>query len=135
MKEDWLYHRGDVYCADLDPAVGSEQGGIRPVVVIQNDIVNKYAPTLIVVTVTSKIRKKEYMPTHFLIKDNPAFKTASVIQAEQIHTIDKKKVLSYLGKLTPKEMREVDKSVIISLALNVLKRRSPKKHTQDKERT
>ena len=67
MKEDWLYHRGDVYCADLDPAVGSEQGGIRPVVVIQNDIGNKYAPTLIVVTVTSKIRKKEYMPTHFFI--------------------------------------------------------------------
>ena len=56
MKENWVYRRGDIYCADLDPVVGSEQGGIRPVIVIQNDTGNRYSPTLIVATVTTKIR-------------------------------------------------------------------------------
>ena len=63
MKENWVYRRGDIYCADLDPVVGSEQGGVRPVIVIQNDTGNKHSPTLIVATVTTKIRKKENMPT------------------------------------------------------------------------
>ena len=89
MKEDWVYRRGDIYFADLDPVVGSEQGGTRPVIVIQNDTGNKHSPTLIVATVTTKIRKKENMPTHLLIKDNPAFREASVVQLEQIRTIDK----------------------------------------------
>ena len=71
MKENWVYRRGDIYCADLNPVIGSEQGGTRPVVVIQNDTGNKHAPTLIVATVTSKTRKKEQMPTHYLIKNNP----------------------------------------------------------------
>ena len=59
MKEDWVYRRGDIYFADLDPVVGSEQGGTRPVIVIQNDTGNKHSPTLIVATVTTRIRKKE----------------------------------------------------------------------------
>lgn len=69
MKENWVYRRGDIYCADLDPVVGSEQGGIRPVIVIQNDTGNRYSPTLIVATVTTKIR-----------------------------TIDKRRIDNYLGK-------------------------------------
>ena len=69
MKENWVYRRGDIYCADLDPVVGSEQGGIRPVIVIQNDTSNRYSPTLIVATVTTKIR-----------------------------TIDKRRIDNYLGK-------------------------------------
>ena len=89
MKENWVYCRGDIYCAKLDPVVGSEQGGIRPVIVIQNDTGNKHAPTLIVATVTTRIHKKANMPTHFVIYDNPAFKEASVVQLEQIRTIDK----------------------------------------------
>ena len=64
MKKNWVYRRGDIYCADLNPVIGSEQGGTRPVVVIQNDTGNKHAPTLIVATVTSKTRKKEQMNTH-----------------------------------------------------------------------
>lgn len=72
MKENWVYCRGDIYCANLDPVVGSEQGGIRPVIVIQNDTGNKHAPTLIVATVTTRIHKKANMPTHFVIYDNPA---------------------------------------------------------------
>ena len=69
MKENWVYCRGDIYCAKLDPVVGSEQGGIRPVIVIQNDTGNKHAPTLIVATVTTRIHKKANMPTHFVIYD------------------------------------------------------------------
>lgn len=69
MKENWVYCRGDIYCANLDPVVGSEQGGIRPVIVIQNDTGNKHAPTLIVATVTTRIHKKANMPTHFVIYD------------------------------------------------------------------
>lgn len=69
MKENWVYRRGDIYCADLDPVVGSEQGGIRPVIVIQNDTGNRYSPTLIVATVTTKIC-----------------------------TIDKRRIDNYLGK-------------------------------------
>lgn len=59
MKENWVYRRGDIYCADLDPVVGSEQGGIRPVIVIQNDTGNRYSPTLIVATVTTKMQKRQ----------------------------------------------------------------------------
>ena len=97
MKENWVYCRGDIYCAKLDPVVGSEQGGIRPVIVIQNDTGNKHAPTLIVATVTTRIHKKANMPTHFVIYDNPAFKEASVVQLEQIRTIDKSRIDNYLG--------------------------------------
>ena len=99
MKENWVYRRGDIYCADLDPVVGSEQGGIRPVIVIQNDTGNKHAPTLIVATVTTRIHKKANMPTHLVIYDNPAFKEASVVQLEQIRTIDKSRIDNYLGKV------------------------------------
>ena len=117
MKENWVYRRGDIYCADLDPVVGSEQGGIRPVIVIQNDTGNRYSPTLIVATVTTKIRKKENMPTHLLIRDNPALKEASVLQLEQIRTIDKRRIDNYLGKVTPREMVAIQKDLSVSLAM------------------
>ena len=126
MKEDWVYRRGDIYCADLDPVVGSEQGGVRPVIVIQNDTGNKHSPTLIVATVTTKIRKKENMPTHLLIKDNPAFREASVVQLEQIRTIDKRRIDNYLGKVTSREMVAIEKALSISLAMEKLKKRSAK---------
>ena len=116
MKENWVYCRGDIYCAKLDPVVGSEQGGIRPVIVIQNDTGNKHAPTLIVATVTTRIHKKANMPTHFVIYDNPAFKEASVVQLEQIRTIDKSRI----------EMVAIEKALSVSLAMEQLKKRSPK---------
>ena len=133
MKENWVYHRGDIYCADLDPVVGSEQGGIRPVIVIQNDTGNRYSPTLIVATVTTKIRKKENMPSHLLIRDNPAFKEASVVQLEQIRTIDKRRIDNYLGKVTPREMVAIEKALSVSLAMEQLKKRSTK-HKPKKEK-
>ena len=124
MKEDWVYRRGDMYFADLDPVVGSEQGGTRPVIVIQNDTGNKHSPTLIVATVTTRIRKKENMPTHLLIKDNPAFREASVVQLEQIRTIDKCRIDNYLGKVTPREMVAIEKALSISLAMEQLKKQT-----------
>ena len=133
MKENWVYRRGDIYCADLDPVVGSEQGGVRPVIVIQNDTGNKHSPTLIVATVTTKIRKKENMPTHLLIRDKPAFKEASVVQLEQIRTIDKRRIDNYLGKVTPREMVAIEKALSVSLAMEQLKKRSTK-HKPKKEK-
>ena len=117
MKENWVYCRGDIYCANLDPVVGSEQGGIRPVIVIQNDTGNKHAPTLIVATVTTRIHKKANMPTHFVIYDNPAFKEASVVQLEQIRTIDKKRLVQYIGKLSEGECRGLNHALAISVGL------------------
>ena len=124
MKEDWVYRRGDIYFADLDPVVGSEQGGTRPVIVIQNDTGNKHSPTLIVATVTTRIRKKENMPTHLLIKDNPAFREASVVQLEQIRTSDKGRIDNYLGEVTPHEMVAIEKALSISLAMEQLKKQT-----------
>lgn len=71
MKKDWTYRRGDIYYADLNPVCGSEQGGKRPVVVIQNDMGNTHAPTLIVATITTKADKRKF-PTHYLVKENAA---------------------------------------------------------------
>ena len=116
MKKDWTYRRGDIYYADLNPVCGSEQGGKRPVVVIQNDMGNTYAPTLIVATITTKADKRKF-PTHYLVKENAAFDEPSTIMLEQLRTIDKNRVLGYLGKIPPKEMLNVDKALMLSLAL------------------
>lgn len=82
IPKDWKYLRGDIYFADMEPHIGSEQGGTRPVVVLQNDVGNRYAPTLIVATVTSRTEKKKHQPTHVLIDRNTAFEKPSVVQLE-----------------------------------------------------
>lgn len=120
MKENWVYRRGDIYYADLTQYLGSEQGGIRPVVVIQNNLGNYYAPTLIVATVTSRADKKLGQPTHILIKKNRAFMKPSVVQLEQLFTIDKQRVQRYLGKLAKQEIGSVDKALAVSIALTGL---------------
>ena len=120
MPKDWKYLRGDIYYADMEPHIGSEQGGTRPVVVLQNDVGNRYAPTLIVATVTSRTEKKRYQPTHVLIAHNTAFEKPSVVQLEQIFTIDKSRVQRFLGRLTQDEMQEIEKGVVSSLDLNEL---------------
>ena len=104
----------------MEPHIGSEQGGIRPVVVLQNDVGNRYAPTLIVATVTSRIAKKADQPTHVLIDRNPAFATPSMVQAEQIFTIDKSRIQRFLGQVTQQEMYQIDRAVVSSLDLNAL---------------
>lgn len=120
MNKDWVYRRGDIYYADLNPVCGSEQGGLRPVVVIQNNIGNKHAPTLIVAMVTTKTTKKANLPTHYLIRNNDAFAEPSIVLLEQIRTIDKKRIKSYLGKTTEKELLGIDKALVRSLSLAYL---------------
>lgn len=117
IPKDWKYLKGDIYYADMDPHIGSEQGGSRPVVVLQNDVGNCYAPTLIVATVTSRTEKKKYQPTHVLIAHNTAFEKPSVVQLEQIFTIDKSRIQRFLGRLTQDEMQEIEKGVVSSLDL------------------
>ncbi|MBQ5562190.1 MAG: type II toxin-antitoxin system PemK/MazF family toxin [Clostridia bacterium] len=104
--------KGEIYYADLSPVVGSEQGGIRPVVILQNDKGNHYSSTTIIAAVTSR-KKKNYLPTHIEIK-NPNLKRKSVIMLEQVRTIDKSRLLGYIGKVDEGTMRKIDKAVKIS---------------------
>lgn len=117
VTKNFGFRRGEIYFADLDPHYGSEQGGKRPVIVIQNNTGNKFAPTVIVAAVTSKVSKKPNQPTHVLIEQNPAFSRPSVVQLEQIFTIDKSRIQRFLGRLTQNEMQEIEKGVVSSLAL------------------
>ena len=115
--QNWKFQRGDIFFTRFDNATGSEQSGNRPAVVLQNDVGNFYSPTLIVATLTSKAAKKYTQPTHCLLV-NEFLSVPSIVQAEQIFTVDKSRVLKYLGHLTPEEMSRVDDAVRASLALN-----------------
>ena len=117
MIQNWKFQRGDIFFTRFDNAIGSEQSGNRPAVVLQNDVGNFYSPTLIVATLTSKSAKKYTQPTHCLLV-NDFLSVPSIVQAEQIFTIDKSRVLKFLGHLTPEEMSRVDDAVRASLALN-----------------
>ena len=109
--------RGDIYYAKLGKTVGSVQGKIRPVVVLQNDKGNKHSPTLIVATITSKSRKKRTLPTHVIFKmDDLPFE--SVVQLEQITTIDKKQLLNFVSQMPQSAMNRVDEAIRVSLSLN-----------------
>ena len=112
------FRRGEIYFADLDPHYGSEQGGKRPVIVIQNNTGNKFAPTVIVAAVTSKVSKKPNQPTHVLIDRNPAFSRPSMVLLEQIFTIDKERIQRLLGQTTPDEMYQINEALMNSLDLN-----------------
>lgn len=110
VTKDFGFLRGEIYYADLDPHYGSEQGGKRPVIVIQNNTGNKFAPTVIVAAVTSKVSKKPNQPTHVLIEKNPAFSRPSVVLLEQIFTIDKERIQRLLGQTTPDEMYQINEA-------------------------
>lgn len=118
VTKNFGFRRGEIYFADLDPHYGSEQGGKRPVIVIQNNTGNKFAPTVIVAAVTSKVSKKPNQPTHVLIEQNPAFSRPSVVLLEQIFTIDKERIQRLLGQTTPDEMYQINEALINSLDLN-----------------
>ena len=112
--------RGYLYYADLSPVVGSEQGGVRPVLIIQNDIGNKYSPTVIVSAITSQINKAK-LPTHVEISAHEyGLNKDSVILLEQIRTIDKKRLREKIGCLDKNMMLKVDNSLQISLGLFTL---------------
>ena len=109
--------RGDIFYADLSPVVGSEQGGIRPVIIIQNNIGNRYSPTVIISAITSQINKAK-LPTHVEISSEEyGLNRDSVVLLEQIRTIDKKRVKEKIGRMTEEDMNKVNKSLLISLGL------------------
>lgn len=109
--------RGDIYFANLNPVIGSEQGGTRPVLVLQNDIGNRYSPTTIVAAVTSRI-KKGWLPTHVeLPKKNSHLEKDSVILLEQLRTIDRCRLKERVARLDPEVMRRVDEALAISVGL------------------
>ena len=109
--------RGDIFYADLSPVVGSEQGGIRPVIIIQNDIGNRYIPTVIVAAITSQINKAK-LPTHVEISSEEyGLNRVSVVLLEQIRTLDKKRLKEKIGHMTEDDMKKVNKSLLISLNL------------------
>lgn len=109
--------RGDIFIVDLDETIGSVQSGLRPVVVIQNDIGNKHSTTLIVASITSKSKKKREMPTHIVLNIEELPKE-SIVQLEQITTVDKQQILEFIGTMPIAVMDEIDRAIKISLALN-----------------
>lgn len=113
MKFD--IERGELYYADLDPVEGSEQGGVRPVLIIQNDTGNKFSTTTIIAPISSYKHNKKEIPTHYIL--NRVLENKSFVLMEQIRVIDKMRLIRYLGKLKDNEMDQIDEMVAISLGL------------------
>ena len=112
-----IVKRGDIFYADLSPVVGSEQGGVRPVLVVQNDVGNKYSPTVIVAAITSQINKAK-MPTHIeLAGDEYGLSKDSVVLMEQIRTVDKKRLKEKIGHIDSERIVSVDEALKISFGL------------------
>lgn len=115
IREVETIKRGEIYFADLSPVIGSEQGGIRPVLVVQNDIGNKYSPTVIVSAITSKLTKAK-LPTHIeLPASEYNLPKDSVCLLEQIRTIDKQRLREKVSYIGLKKMKEVERALLISL--------------------
>ena len=110
--------RGDIYYADLSPVVGSEQGGVRPVLIVQNDVGNRYSPTVIAAAITSQMNKAK-LPTHIeLNKEGYGLIKDSVILLEQVRTIDKKRLKEKMGHLDEDLMQQVNNAINVSFGLN-----------------
>ena len=113
-----VIRRGDIYYADLRPVIGSEQGGVRPVLVIQNDIGNKHSPTVICAAITSKMNKAK-LPTHVELNTRRcAMVRDSVILLEQLRTIDKQRLKEYVCHIDSAMLQEVDRALKVSLELD-----------------
>lgn len=109
--------RGEIYYADLSPVRGSEQGGIRPVLIIQNDVGNKYSPTTIVACLTTKCTEKHKLPTHILLNKDCGLPKDSMALLEQIRTIDKSRLTNKIGKLNEEDIHKVEKALMISIGV------------------
>ena len=110
-------HRGDIYYADLSPVVGSEQGGVRPVLIVQNDVGNRFSPTVIAAAITSQMNKAK-LPTHIeLTGRNVGLTKDSVVLLEQIRTIDKRRLREHMGRLDAAMMNQVDNAIAVSFGL------------------
>lgn len=112
--------RGDIFYADLSPVIGSEQGGLRPVLIVQNDVGNKYSPTVIAAAITSKMSKTK-LPTHIdIYAKDVGLSKDSVVLLEQIRTIDKKRLKEKMGHLDEMTMNEVNNAISVSFGLGVI---------------
>lgn len=109
-----MIKRGELYYADLSPVVGSEQGGIRPVLIVQNDVGNKYSPTVIAVAVTGQINKAR-LPTHIALDTTCGLAKDSVVLTEQVRTLDKRRLKEKIGSLDDSVMQKVNNALLISL--------------------
>lgn len=114
LKRSEMVKRGEIYYADLSPVVGSEQGGIRPVLIVQNDIGNKYSPTVIAAAITSQLSKAK-LPTHIEIGSQSGLAKDSVVLLEQIRTLDKKRLKEKICDLPEIKMAEINQALLISL--------------------
>ena len=115
MKEQ--LKRGDIYYADLDPTIGSEQDGYRPVLVVQNNIGNVHSPTVVIVPLTTKI-KKNHLPTHVSIPTGDGVEEDSIALAEQIRTIDRSRLGEFIGRLDDRLQAKIDKALAVSIGLS-----------------
>lgn len=112
-----IYSRGELYFADLGNGVGSEQNGNRPVAVIQNDTGNRYSPTVIVAAITSQTATKHHLPTHCFVGEECGLSQPSIILLEQLRTVDKQRLGSYIGHLNPLQLQYLDCALAVSLNL------------------
>ena len=111
--------RGDIYYADLSPVVGSEQGGLRPVLIIQNDVGNKHSPTVIAAAITSKMGKSR-LPTHIdIYAERAGLAKDSVVLLEQVRTLDKQRLKEKMGHLDDRMMTEINNAIAVSFGLGV----------------
>ena len=109
--------RGDIYYADLSPVVGSEQGGVRPVLIVQNNVGNRYSPTVIAAAITSQVNKNR-LPTHISVRaDRCGLAKDSIILTEQIRTLDKRRLREKMGTLDERARRHVDEALAVSFGL------------------
>jgi mRNA interferase MazF len=109
--------RGDIFYADLSPVVGSEQGGIRPVLIVQNDVGNKFSPTVIAAAITSQKYKTD-LPTHIKVNaDGSGLARDSIVLLEQVRTLDKRRLKERMGNLETRDMQRVDRALSVSLGI------------------
>ena len=112
-------YKGDIFYADLTPVVGCEQGGIRPVLIVQNNIGNRYSPTVIVAAITSRTGK-QHLPTHIRLGEpQNGLRQNSLVLLEQVRTIDRSRLRDYIGTLTDRQLREVDEALAVSFGLEL----------------
>ena len=109
--------RGDIYYAELNPVVGSEQGGTRPVLIISNNMGNRHSPTVMIAAITSRVQTKAKLPTHTDVTDYKGLDKDSIILLEQIRTIDKQRLKQHMGTMPTDIMARVDKALAISISL------------------
>lgn len=110
--------RGDMYYADLDPIIGSEQGGYRPVLIIQNNTGNKHSPTVIVAAITSKAGVKAKLPTHYFLEPGNGLEKTSLVLLEQLRTVDKQRLTDFIGTLPEEHIRRINHALAVSIGLN-----------------